>query len=184
MKRLIAAAGLILGLAAGAAAEGTVKTKTPAQAVAALMRFSPPKGWTAVEYSNAEGADPVLRFENLADAVQIRVFGASGSDYRTPKDFLAGPAATEMGAAPSAAGTVGVAGRKLALYRRRFPIEVSNPHGPSAPKSPVGTELFCVLPLKDGRFAVLAYRRASPIPDLHQKGEKAWAAFLKTVKPR
>jgi len=184
MKRLIAAAALALIQTAGAAAEGTVKTKTPAQAVAALVKFAAPKGWTAVEYSNAEGADPVVRFENLSDAVQIRVFGAPGSDYRTPKDFMAGPAATEMGAAPAAAGTATVAGKKLALHRRRYPIELSNPHGPAAPKSPMGTELFCVLPLKDGRFAVLTYRRASPIPDLHQKGEKAWAAFLKTVKPR
>lgn len=183
MKRLIAAAGLILALTAGAGAEATVKTKTPTQAVAALLRFTPPKGWTPVEYANAEGADPVLRFENLSDAVQIRVFGAPGSDYRTPEDFMAGPAATEMGAAPAAAGTASVAGRKLALHRRRYPLESPNPHGPPSPKSPMGSEVFCVLPLKDGRFAVLAYRRATPLPDLSQKGEKAWAAFLKTVKP-
>jgi len=184
MNRLIWTAALILGMTAGAAAEGKVKTKTPAQAVAALVSFSAPKGWRVVDYANAGGADPVLRFEDLSDAVQIRVFGAPGSDYPTPKDFLAGPAATEQGAAPSAAGTVTVAGKKLELHRRRFPIEVSDPHRPSPGKSIMGTEAFCVLPLKDGRFAMLAYRRESPVPDLHRKGEKAWEAFLKTVKPR
>lgn len=183
MKRLIAA-GLMLGMACGAAAEGTVKTKTPASPldIAALMRFTPPKGWTPVKYAN--GVDPVLRFEKLSDAVQIRVFGAPGTDYPTIKDFMAGPAATEQGAAPAADGTVTVAGRKLAVYRRRYPIAVSNPHGPASPKSPLGVERFCVLPLKDGRFAALAYRRDTPAPDLEGTGEKAWAAFLKTVKPR
>ncbi|MDO8756658.1 MAG: hypothetical protein Q7J64_01490 [Elusimicrobiota bacterium] len=183
MKRLIAA-GLSLGMACGAAAEGNVKTKTPASPlnIAAVVRFTPPAGWTPVEYAN--GVDPVLRFEKLSDAVQIRVFGARGSDYPTPKDFLAGPAATEEGAAPAPDGTVTVAGKKLALYRRRFSTGVSNPHGPASPKAPMGVERFCVLPLKDGRFAVLAYRRSTPAPDLEGKGEKAWAAFLKTVKPR
>lgn len=183
MNRLIMAAALIVSTA-GAAAGGTVKTKTPAQAVASLLSFTPPKGWTVDSYANAGGADPVLRFEDLSDAVQIRVFGAPGSDYPTPKDFLAGPAASEQGAAPSTAGTVTVAGRKLELHRRRFPIEVSDPHRPSPGRSLLGTELFCVLPLKDGRYAVLAYRRASPIPDLHRKGEKAWESFLKTVRPK
>lgn len=183
MKRLISA-GLMLGIACGAAAEGTVKTKTPAQAVTALMRFTPPKGWMPVEYANAEGADPVLRYEKLNDAVQIRVFGAPGSDYPTIKDFMAGPAATEQGAPPAADGTVTVAGKKLPLYRRRFAIAVSNPHGPASPKSPLGVERFCVLPLKDGRFAALAHRRSTPLPDMEGTGEKAWAAFLKTVKPR
>lgn len=187
MKRLIAA-GLLLSIACGAAAEGkTVKTKTPASprnTVAALMRFTAPKGWTPVAYANAEGADPVLRFEKLNDAVQIRLFGAPGSDYPTIKDFMAGPAATEEGAPPVADGSVTVAGKKLTLYRRRFAISVSNPHGPASPKSPLGVERFCVLPLKEGRFVALAHRRSTPLPDLEGTGEKAWAAFLKTVKPR
>lgn len=184
MSRLIWTAAFVTAMAGGAAAGGTMKTKTPAQAVAALVSFTPPKGWSAVEYANAGGADPVLRFENLADAVQIRVFGAPGSDYPSPEDFLAGPAASEQGAAPSAAGTATAAGKKLALYRRRFAIEAADPHRPSPGKSLLGTEVFCVLPLKGERFAVLSYRRASPIPDLNRKGEKAWAAFLKTVKAR
>jgi hypothetical protein len=175
MNRLILAAALSLSAAAVAAAGGTVKAKTPAQAVSALVAFTPPKGWTVVEYANAGGADPVLRFESLADAVSIRIFGAPGSDYPTPKDFLDGPAE---------AGTVAVAGQKLGLYRRRFAIEAADPHRPTAGKSIMGTELFCVLPLKEGRFAVLSYRRASPVPDLHPKGEKAWTAFLKTVRPK
>lgn len=183
MNRLIAV-GLLLGAACGAAAEGSVKTKTPAQAVAALVRFTAPKGWTPVAYANADGADPVLRWEKLNDAVQIRVFGAPGSDYPTPKDFLAGPAATEEGAAPASDGTVIVAGKKLPQYRRRFAVAVSNPHGPAAPKSPMGVERFCVLPLKDGRYAVLAYRRSTPLPDLEGTGEKAWLGFLRSVKPR
>lgn len=170
--------------AAAAAAEKSVAPKTPGQAVAALVRFTPPKGWSVVEYANAGGADPVVRFEDLSDAVQIRVFGAPGSDYPTPKDFMAGPAASEQGAAPAAAGTVTVAGKKLELFRSRFPIAVSDPHHPSPTKSPLGTELFCVLPLKNGRFAMLAYRRETPIPDIHRKGEIAWEAFLKTVRPR
>lgn len=183
MKRLIASA-LVLGTAAFAAAEGTVKTKTPAETVAALMRFTAPKGWTPVAYANADGADPVLRFEKLNDAVQIRVFGAPGSDYPAIKEFLAGPAATEEGAAAAVEGTVTVAGKKLTLYRRRYSVGVSNPHGPPMPKAPMGVERFCVLPLKGGRFAMLSYRRETPAPDLAGTGEKAWAAFLKTVKPR
>lgn len=183
MRRLLSAA-LILMTAAGAAAGGTVKTKTPSQTVAAALSFTAPKGWTVVEYANAEGADPVVRFESLADAVQIRLFGAPGSDYPTPEDFLAGPAASEQGAKPAVGGTASVAGKKLALHRRRFPIEAADPHRPSPGKSIMGTEVFCVLPLEGGRFAVLAYRRASPIPDLQRKGEKAWEAFLKTVRPK
>ena len=174
MNRLIWATALSLSMAVAAFAGGVVKTKTPAQAVAALMSFKPPKNWSVVAYANSEGADPVLRFENLADTVQILVFGSPGSNYRTPKDFPV---------SPSEAGTVTVAGKKLTLYRRRFPIEAADPHRPSAGKSLLGSEVFCILPLKNGRFAVLAYRRASPMPDLHQTGEKAWAAFLKTVTP-
>lgn len=174
MKRLILAAALILGARAAACA---AEEKTPARAIAELLSFRAPKGWTLDEYANAGGADPVVRFENLPDAVQVRLFGAPGSDYPTPEDFLLGAEASEAGAAT-------VAGRKLALHRRRFPLEARDPHRPSAGKSPLGTEVFCVLPLKGGRYAVLAYLRESPIPDPRRKGEKAWEAFLKTVRPK
>jgi hypothetical protein len=177
MNRLILTAALLVGAAAGAAAEGTVKTKTPGGEIKALVSFTPPKGWSADEYANADGADPVLEYKKLSDAVQIRVLGAPGSDYPTPKDFMAGEAAAE-------AGTATVAGKKLELRRRRFAIEAADPHRPPAGKSPLGTETFCVLPLKDGRYAVLAYRRSSPIPDAQETGAKAWAAFLKTVRPK
>ena len=177
MNRLILTAALIVGASAGAAAGGTVTTKTPAREIKSLMSFTPPKGWSVDEYANADGADPVLEFKKLSDAVQIRVLGAPGSDYPTPKDFL-------QDESPAEAGTAAVAGQKLQLRRRRFAMEAADPHRPSAGKPPLGTETFCVLPLRDGRFAVLAYRRTSPIPDAHETGEKAWAAFLKTVRPK
>jgi hypothetical protein len=184
MNRLLLAAALILAAAAGATAEEKVKTKTPAQAVGALLAYTPPKDWSASAYTNAEGADPVVRFERLSDAIVIRVFGASGSAYATPKDFLAGPAGSEQGAAADAAGAAVVAGQKLELHRRSFSIEAPDPHRPSPGRSLKGSEVYAVLPLKKGRFAVLAYRRESPIPDLERAGEKAWAAFLKTIRPR
>jgi hypothetical protein len=177
MKRLNLAAALIVAAAAGAAGEGTVKRRTPAQEVEAVVSFAPPKGWSADGYANAEGADPVLEFKKLSDVVQIRVLGAPGSDYSTPDDFL-------KDERPAEAGTAAVAGHKLELHRRRFPIEAADPHRPSPGKSIMGTETFCVLPLRDGRFAVLSYRRASPVPDAQRTGEKAWAAFLKTVRPK
>jgi len=184
MKISLLAAFLILAAAAGARAEEKVKTKTPAQTIGALLAYTPPKGWTAAGYANSEGADPVVRFEKLSDAIVIRLYGAPGSAYATPKDFLAGPAGSAEGAAPDAAGTALVAGRKVELHRRSFSIEASDPHRPSPGKSLKGSEVFGVVPLKKGRFAVVAYRRESPIPDLERAGEKAWAAFLKTVKPK
>lgn len=173
MRRLLLAAALALGATGARAAE----EKTPSRAIAELLSFKAPKGWAVDEYANAGGADPVVRFENKSDALQIRVFGAPGSDYPAPEDFLAGAAASE-------AGTATVAGRKLALHRRRFALEIRDPHRPSTGKSPMGSETFCVLPLKKGRYAVLAYRRESPIPDLDRTGEKTWEAFLKTVRPK
>ena len=47
----------------------------------------------------------------------------------------------------------------------------------------LGSELFAIFPAKGKRFVVLSYVRESPVPD-EGSGEKAWAAFLKTVKPR
>ena len=132
--RLLPLVALSLTLApAAGAAEVTVKTKTPAAAVAVLVRFTAPKGWTASDYANSGGADPVVRFENLSDAITLKAYGAPGSAYATPEVFLTGPAATSQGAAPTKEGTVSIAGRKLTLYRRRFPVSVPDPHGPPVP---------------------------------------------------
>lgn len=178
---LLAAA---LCFAAGASAERNVNPNDPSEQIRAQLRFRAPEGWKPVAYANAGGADPVLRYEDASDAIQIRVFGAPGSDYATPKAFLAGPAGSERGAAPVSAGFASVAGGKRALYRRGFPIATPDPHGPSSPVALQGRETFLVLPLEGRRFAVLSYRRSSPIPDPRERGEKAWAAFLKTVEPR
>lgn len=183
MIRAMIAAALLSLPALAAAGEGNVQPKTPGQTIAGLMSFTAPKGWTKDEYENADGAEPVLRFEKLSDTVQIRVFGAPGSDYPTVKEFLAGPAASEEGRPPEKTGAVTVAGRKLPLYLRRIPLVIQDPHGPRQPQM-YGSETFCVLPLRDGRFAMLAYRRETPAPDMDRRGEKAWAAFLKTVKPK
>ncbi len=182
MRLILIAAFLSFSPAVGAA-EVTVKTKTPAAAVAALVRFSAPKGWTASDYANSQGADPVVRFENLSDAIAIKAYGAPGSAFATPAAFLSGPAATSQGAAPAAVGTVTVAGRKLKLYRRRFPVNIHDPHGPPVPLM-LGSELFAIMPVKGKRFVVLSCLRESPAPDLKGGGEKVWSAFLQTVRVR
>lgn len=172
-----------LALSAPAAAKEAVKMPIPAQAVAALVKFSPPKGWSPRDYSNAAGADPVASFENGEDRIVARAFGAPGSDYKTPADFLAGPAALTMGMAPTVAGKVVVAGQTLTLYKRGFPINLGDPHVASPPKPMMGVEKFCVLPLAKGRFVAFSYARSSPIPDLEKTGEKAWESFLNSIKP-
>lgn len=176
-------AALAVLAALGARAAETVKTKTPSQTVAEQVTFSPPKGWTPEEYANSGGADPVVRFEKLSDSLVVRVFGAPGSSYATPGDFMAGPAASSLGAPPEAEGMVVVAGgRKLKAWKRRWPIVPSDPHGHAAPAL-YGIERFAVMPLSGGRFAVLSWQRASPAPDLERTGEKAWAELLKSARP-
>jgi hypothetical protein len=174
---------VLLALAAPAAAKEAAKMPTPAQAVAQLVQFVPPKGWSPRDYANAGGADPVASFEDGEDRIVARAFGAPGSDYKTPADFLAGPAALTMGMAPTIVGKVVVAGQTLTLYKRGFPINLGDPHIPSPPKPMMGVEKFCVLPLSGGRFVALSYARSSPLPDLERTGEKAWESFLKSVKP-
>ena len=168
---------LIIAPLAGAA-EVTV-TKTPTAAVAALVRFTAPKGWTASDYAN--GPDPVVRLENLSDAITIKAYGAPGSAFATPEIFLRGPAATSQGAAPVEDGTATVAGRKLTVYRRRFPVNLPDPHGPPAPLM-LGSEAFVILPVAGKNFVVISSVRDSPSPDIERAGQKAWTAFLKTVK--
>lgn len=177
----IALAAAVVALTT-AAAEKTVKTMTPSQSVSALVSYETPKSWRVEEYANGGGADPVMAFVDGSDRISVRVFGAPGSGYMNPTVFLAGPAATTLGRKPERAGDVGIAGRRLTLYRRGFPVNLGDPHAPPAGPPRLGKEVFCVLPTSGGRFVVLSYARESPVPDRERRGEKAWAAFLKTIK--
>lgn len=178
---LIAALALSASAAGSVEVPKTVKAQTPSQSVAALVSHRPPKGWKAEEYANNDGADPVVAFSDGLDRITVRAFGGPGSGYKSPALFLSGAAASTMGRKPESAGSVTVAGRRVALYRRGFPINLGDPHAPSGPPM-LGREIFCVLPASGGRFVVLAYSRESPAPDLEGRGDAAWEAFLKTVK--
>ena len=177
---------LLAAATAVKAAEPPMKkhAHAPAPAVAALLRFQAPAGWRRGDYANSGGADPVVEFEKGADRIAVYVYGAPCSSYKTPEDFMTGPAATTMGRAPDRAGSALVAGRNVALYRRRYPLADGDPHAASSAPPRFGSAIYCVLPAAaDGRFAVLTYSRESPIPDTEERGEKAWESFLKTVKP-
>lgn len=154
----------------------------PSLLIAGALRFEAPKGWQREEYSNGGGADPVEAFVSGEDRIIVRVFGAPGSGYKDAASFLAGPGASTMGQPPEKAGSARVSGRERSLYKRGFPINQGDPHVPSGRQQMLGRELFLILPAAKGRFAVLSYSRESPAPDLERRGEKAWAAFLKTVK--
>lgn len=158
------------------------KPPSPSKAISAVVRFQPPAGWIAEAYANSGGADPVQAFASGEDRIIVRVFGAPGSAYPDPAAFLSGAAASTMGRPPEKTGETSAAGRRLPLYQRGFPINAGDPHAPSPPQPPLGREIFIVLPSSKGRFAVLSYARESPAPDLERRGEKAWRAFLKTVK--
>lgn len=170
---------VLLALAAPSWAAET-KAPSPAKTIAAVIRFSAPKGWRAEEYAN--GADLVSAFVSGEDRIVVRVFGAPGSAYADPAAFLSGAAASTMGRPPEKAGEATVAGRRTTLYRRGFPVNLGDPHIPSGRQQVLGLEVFVILPPRKGRFVVLSYARESPAPDLERAGEKAWAAFLKTVK--
>jgi len=160
-----------------------MKTSPPSEIVAGLIQVETPPGWRRTTYSNAAGADLVVAFERGADRLVVRVFGAKGSFYKTPADFLAGPAATTMGREAQKRGAAPVAGRPLALYRRRFPLAQGGPHESSSARPRMGAESFCVLaPFKDGRFIVLSHQRESPVADPERLGEIAWEAFLRGAR--
>lgn len=171
---MIVEAAFAVLLAAGARAEEPKTVKNPAQAVSAAVRHTAPKGWKKNSYAN--GADPVLRYRSDSDELVIKLYGGPGSANPEPKDFLA------LGAAPAKAGSAEVAGQERDVWSRSFALESRDPHGSSPATDLKGTETFVVLPLKGERFAVLSWRRSSPVPDLNRKGEKAWAAFLRSVK--
>lgn len=171
---MIVHAVLAVLLAAGARAEEPKTVKNPAQAIAAAVRHSAPKGWKKSAYAN--GADPVQRYKSDSDELVIKLYGGAGSANPEPKDFLA------LGETPAKAGTAEVAGMERDVWSRGFQLESRDPHGASSPTALKGTETFVLLPLKGERYAVLSWRRSSPVPDLNRKGEKAWAAFLRSVK--
>lgn len=175
-RRLLA---VLLALAAPSWAAET-KAPSPSKAISAVVRFSAPKGWRPEAYAN--GADPVFAFVSGEDRIVVRVFGAPGSAYADPAAFLSGAAASTMGRPPEKAGEATVTGRRTTLYQRGFPVSLGDPHIPSGRQQVLGREIFVVLPPLKGRFAVLSYARESPAPDLERTGEKAWEAFLKTVK--
>lgn len=182
MKLLLLAVQLLFA-APAPAAEVHVST-TPLNAAAALLKWAPPPGWTASAYTNAGGADPVVSYENGLDRIEIKIFGAPKSFYANPAAFMAGPGATTMGRAPVKSGVARAAGSAVTVYRRKFPLtEGTDPHAPSPGPARMGRETFCVLPpFPDGRFAVLSYARDSEAPDLKERGEKAWSAFLAGVR--
>lgn len=183
--RLALCAVLAMSAAASAATSVNVlkaaKAPTPSQDVAALISHQPPKGWKVEEYANGGGADPVVAFVDGLDRITVRVIGAPGSVYKTPAAFLSGPAASTMGRKPEEAGSITTAGRQLTLYKHGFPVNLGDPHAPAS-LTMLGKEVFCILPASGGRFIVLSYVRESLAADMERRGEKAWEAFLKTVK--
>jgi hypothetical protein len=156
---------------------------SPESAVAALVSLTPPKGWEKTAYANAGGADAVVAYQDGADRLLARVFGAPGSFYETPRAFLTGPAAATMGRRPRPAGRALVAGRRLRVYRRGYPLADGDPHAVSSGRARMASERFVILPpAPDGRFVVLSYQRESPVPDPELRGEAAWKAFLKSAR--
>jgi hypothetical protein len=169
-------------VAASAAAAPAPAAKPSADAVAAVVTFRDPSRWHRSDYANSMGADPVVSFASGSERISVYVYGAPGSAYKTPDDFLKGPAATTMGKAAERAGSVAVGGRQVAQYRRRYPLGDEDPGKPEAAPPRMGEQLFCILPpLADGRFAVLAHDQNRPAPG-PSSGGSAWKSFLKTVK--
>lgn len=176
-----------LALAAVACSEEPARPVAPAaegpawRAIASLVTFDAPTGFTREERAGEGGVDPVVRFSSGLDRITVRVFGAAGSAHATPDAYLASPAASTMGRAPTPAGTVTVGDRTLPLYRRGFPIMLGDPHVPAAPVT-LGREVFCVLPTSGARFVVLAWEVESPVPAPDGGGEDAWSTFLRSVR--
>ena len=167
------------------AARGAAKSgpPTPSQAISAFVRWQAPKGWRVEEYANGGGADPVVAYVAGTDRIELDLYGSPGSAYKTPGAFLKSPAATSLGRKADRAGVVEAAGKTLDLWRRRFSVDGAAPHVTPPGQPLMGTELFFVLPLSEGRFVVLALSRETPAPDPKGAGEKAWKAFLKSLKP-
>jgi hypothetical protein len=171
-------------LAAFAFAAPPPAAKPSADAVAALVTFKDPNRWKRSDYANSMGSDPVVSFSRGSERIAVYGYGAPGSAYQTPDDFLKGPAATTMGRLPVRAGSTTIGGREVALYRRGYPLGDYDPSRPEAGPPRMGEELFCILlPAADGRFAVLAHDESLPGSGPASSGGAAWKAFLKSVRP-
>src|SRR3569832_2113297 len=170
--------------ASGAAAAPPPAAKPSADAVSQVVTFRDPIRWKRSDYANSMGADPVVSFAQGSERISVYVYGAAGSAYKTPEDFLKGPAATTMGKPPEPAGKAKVGAQELAQYRRGYPLGDYDASKPEAGPPRMGEQLFCILPpMADGRFAVLAHDQNRPAPGPSRSGGPAWKAFLKTVKP-
>lgn len=167
-------------------AEGKVTSSPkaePGAALRAVASFAVPAGWKATDYANEGGVDAVLELRKGLDRITLRLFGAKGSAYKQPDAFLRGPAATTMGKAPEAVGVAVVAGEKRAVYRHGYPVMLGDPHAASSGRPEMAREHFVVVPLRDGRFLVATHSFESPVPSYEKDGEKAFDAFLKSLKP-
>jgi hypothetical protein len=171
-------------MGAACAAAPAPAAKPSADAVAAVVKFREPLHWKRSDYANSLGADPVVSFARGSERIAVYVYGAPGSAYKTPDDFLKGPAATSMGQPPVRAGTVKAGSEELPLYRRSYPLGDYDPAKPEDGPPRLGEQVFCVLPpVPDGRFAVLAHDQNRPVPGSASAGSGDWKAFLKNVKP-
>lgn len=171
-------------LASGAFADSPAKT-SDVEANVSPVRFASPPDWERSEFTSSDGMDTAVEFSQGDDRISILVFGAPGSAYKTPADFLAGPRAMSGEAAPVRAGVEKVAGKKTILYRRQFPLGDTRQtdDDDDAEEARMGTEIFCIVPPgADRRFVVLSYARENDEADPAGVGAKAWAAFLKTIR--
>lgn len=183
-RALLAACAVFVASVSAAEDKVTSRPKAePGAALRAVASYAAPAGWKAADHANEGGADAVLEFRKGLDRITLRLFGAKGSAYKNPDAFLRGPAATTMGKAPEAVGVAVVAGEKRAVYRHGYPIMLGDPHAASSGRPDMAREHFVVVPLRDGRFLVAAHAFESPIPSYEKDGEKAYEAFLKTLRP-
>lgn len=174
----------LAALAACASAAPLPAASPSAEAVAALVKFKAPARWHRSDYANSMGSDPVVAFERGSERIAIYAYGAHGSAYATPEEFLKGPAASTMGRPPVREGTATIDGRKFPLYRRGYPLMDTDPRFPPTRAPRMGDEVFCILPPgADGRFVVLVHDQNIPATESSASTGAAWLAFLKTVRP-
>ena len=176
MKPAIFLSLLILAAAPSGAKEKPVKT-APSE-IDSLLRYSLPDGWSVER--KAAATDPSIRADDGNDIIKIRLYGGKGSRYAAPENFIEGFEAMTMGRPPESKGEMKVAGRVATVYSHGYPIELGDPHAVGGAPPKMAREQFLILPA-GRRFVVLSYARETSIPDPARAGEKAWAAFLKSI---